>query len=106
MAKPVKKQVKKQVNKQVNKRSYSSAVRQEQAVQTRTRILDAAGDLFAANGYARTTVRAIADAANVAVDTVYAVFGTKARVLTALIDLRLAPAAGVANVMDRPEAQA
>src|SRR3954470_24285911 len=92
--------------KPVNKRSYSSAVRQEQAAQTRTRILEAAGDLFASNGYGRTTVRAIADAANVAVDTVYAGFGTKARVLTALIDLRLAPAAGVANVMDRPEAQA
>jgi AcrR family transcriptional regulator len=94
------------MTKPVNKRSYSSAVRQEQAAQTRTRILEAAGDLFSSNGYGRTTVRAIADAANVAVDTVYAVFGTKARVLTALIDLRLAPAAGVANVMDRPEAQA
>ena len=38
-------------------------------------------------------------------DTVYAVFGTKARVLTALIDARLAPG-GAANVMDRPEALA
>jgi AcrR family transcriptional regulator len=90
----------------VKKRSYSSAVREENAAQTRVRILEAAGDLFAANGYARTTIREIADHANVAADTVYAVFGSKARVLTALIDLRLAPAAGVGNVTERPEAQA
>jgi AcrR family transcriptional regulator len=90
----------------VKKRSYSSAVRQENAAQTRVRILEAAGDLFASHGYARTTIREIADRANVAADTVYAVFGSKARVLTALIDLRLAPAVGVVNVTERPEAQA
>jgi AcrR family transcriptional regulator len=88
------------------KRSYSSAVRQEQAAQTRARILDAAGDLFEANGYARTTIRAIASRAEVASDTVYAVFGTKARVLTAVIDSRLAPPTGAANVTDRDEAGA
>src|SRR5258706_2361083 len=92
--------------KPVKKRSSSSAVREENAAQTRVQILEAAGDLFASNGYARTTIRQIADRANVAVDTVYAVFGNKARVLTALIDLRLAPAAGAVNVMGRPEAQA
>ncbi len=97
MAKPVKK---------VEKRPYSSVVRQEQAAQTRTRIVEAAGELFAARGYPRTTIRDIAVAADVAVDTVYATFGSKARVLTALIDLRLSPVAGVDNVMDRPEAQA
>jgi AcrR family transcriptional regulator len=88
------------------RRPYSSAVRREQAAQTRSRIVEAAGELFLAAGYARTTIREIADRAGVAPDTVYAVFGSKARVLTALIDARLAPAPGVANVMDRPEAQA
>jgi AcrR family transcriptional regulator len=92
--------------KPVKKRAYSSALRQEQAAQTRARILEAAGDLFVSNGYARTTVRDIAEGANVADDTVYAVFGTKARVLTALIDRRLAPAEGVHSVLERPEAQA
>src|SRR3984893_17913018 len=92
--------------KSVKKRSYSSAVRQEQAAQTRTRIIEAAGELFASRGYARTTMREIAEAAHVASDTVYAAFGTKARVLTSLIDSRLAPAAGVDNVMDRAEARA
>jgi AcrR family transcriptional regulator len=90
----------------VKKRTYSSAVRQEQAARTRARIVDAAGALFETNGYARTTIREIAERADVASDTVYAVFGSKARVLTALIDSRLAPGGGVANVMDRPEALA
>jgi hypothetical protein len=35
---------------------------------------------------------------------VYAIFGSKARALTALIDQRLAPAQGVENVLERPEA--
>ena len=62
--------------------------------------------MFETNGYARTTIRQIAERASVASDTVYAIFGSKARVLTALIDSRLAPGVDVANVMDRPEAQA
>ena len=90
----------------VNKRPYSSRVREEQAALTRARILSAAGDLFVSNGFARTTIRRIAEAAQVSPDTVYAVFGSKARVLTALIDQRLAPAPGVENVLDRPEATA
>ena len=90
----------------VNKRAYSSRVREEQAALTRARILNAAGDLFVSNGFARTTIRRIAEAAQVSPDTVYAVFGSKARVLTALIDQHLAPAPGVENVLDRPEATA
>jgi AcrR family transcriptional regulator len=94
------------MTRSVKRRRYDSPVRQEQAAQTRTRIVEAAGELFEAQGYARTTVRQIADAAGVAVDTVYATFGTKPRVLTALIDARLSGGTGVANVMERPEALA
>jgi AcrR family transcriptional regulator len=90
----------------VKKRAYASRVRDEQAAQTRARILGAAGDLFEANGYARTTIAAIAERAGVAPDTVYATFKNKARILTALIDDRLAPAPGVESVLDRPEARA
>ena len=50
------------------KRSYNSAVRREQAARTRARILDAAGTLFEANGYRPTTIRHIAETAEVAVD--------------------------------------
>ncbi len=91
--------------KPVKKRSYNSAMRQEQAARTRAMILDAAAELFSAGGFGGTTIRAIADRAGVAPDTVYASFGSKVRVLTALIDSRLAPP-GVTNVTDRPEAQA
>ncbi len=47
-------------------RKYSSAVRDEQAARTRTRILAAASDLFLERGYARTTMKDIADSAGVA----------------------------------------
>lgn len=88
------------------KRKYSSIVRDEQAARTRIRILDAAAGLFLEAGYGRTTMKNIADRAGVARDTVHAVFGSKARVLTALIDLRLVPDQSVANIKDRPDAQA
>ncbi len=94
------------MTRSVKRRSYDSPVRQEQAAQTRARIVEAAGELFEAHGYARTTVRQIAEGAGVAVDTVYATFGAKPRVLTALIDDRLAGGTSVANVMERPEALA
>ena len=95
MSKPVKK-----------KRPYNSKIRGEQAAQTRARILDAAEELFLASGYARTPVRAIAEGAGVVPDTVYATFGNKARVLTALIDRRLVPDASVERARDRLDAQA
>jgi AcrR family transcriptional regulator len=88
------------------KRPYNSKIRVEQAAQTRTRILDAAEALFLAEGYARAPIRAIAEAAGVAPDTVYATFGSKARVLTALIDRKLVPDASVERARERPEAQA
>jgi AcrR family transcriptional regulator len=87
-------------------RKYSSPVREEQAARTRARILDAASQLFLDRGYARTTMKDIADQAGVARDTVHAVFGSKARVLTSLIDLRLVPDDSVGNVTQRPDARA
>jgi AcrR family transcriptional regulator len=93
------------MSKPVKTRGYNSPLRREQAARTRQRILDAAGDLFVRQGYGATSIRQIADAAQVAPDTVYATFGSKARVLTALLDIRLAPG-GQASALDRPEAQA
>jgi AcrR family transcriptional regulator len=88
----------------VKRRAYTSSVRKEQAAATRTRILEAAAVLFERDGYVRTTVKQIADEAGVAADTVYAVFGSKGRVLTALIDHVLTGGApGMTNVLERPE---
>ncbi|MEX1173360.1 MAG: helix-turn-helix domain-containing protein, partial [Chloroflexota bacterium] len=56
----------------------------EQAALTTRRILDAARKGFGDAGYEATTLRAIAAEAGVAVQTVYAVFGSKANILRAL----------------------
>src|SRR5688572_15504147 len=88
---------------EVKRRRYDSPVRQERAAQTRARIVDAAAALFTSHGYGRTSIRQIAEEAGVAADTVYATFGSKARVLTAVIDERLRGGHGVGNVMERPE---
>ena len=87
-------------------RTYTSPVRDEQAARTRARILDAAARLFLDRGYGRTTMKDVADEAGVARDTVHAAFGSKPRLLTALIDARLVPDGSVANVTQRPDAQA
>jgi AcrR family transcriptional regulator len=80
-------------------------VRQAQAARTRHQILEAADQLFRTRGFGRTTVREIAEAAGVVPETVYATFGSKARLLTALIDIRLVPD-GETPILDRPEARA
>jgi AcrR family transcriptional regulator len=72
------------VNGSVKKRPYESPRRREQAAATRAAILDAALRLFEQQGYAATSVAAIAKEAGVALKTVYAVFGTKRGVLVAL----------------------
>ena len=68
------------------RRRYSSALRAEQAAATRTAVLEAARALFAEQGYAATSVAAIAVRAGVAVDTVYATVGRKPVVLRELME--------------------
>jgi AcrR family transcriptional regulator len=73
-------------------RPYDASRRQEGAERTRLAILAAAKDLFAENGYAATSVQAVADRAGVAVDTVYAKVGRKPELLLAVHDMALADA--------------
>lgn len=68
-------------------RDYHSIRRQQQAAATRRAILDAAGRLFSTRGYGGTTMGDIAEAADVAVPTVYASVGAKREILHALNDL-------------------
>ena len=76
------------------RRLYRSPTRQRQAAETRARILAAARVLLAEQGYAGATVEAIAQAAGVAVQTVFAVFGSKRGILAELLRLaQHAPAA-------------
>jgi len=67
-------------------RSYYSLVRQRQADETRARISAAARQLILERGYEAATMEAIARVAGVATPTVYAVFGSKRRILTELVD--------------------
>jgi AcrR family transcriptional regulator len=66
-------------------RPYHSPRRAQQAEATRTTIVRAARALFARHGYQATTLQAIAQEAGVAVATIYAVFGSKASILSALV---------------------
>ena len=68
---------------------YESPRRRQQAERTRRDILDAAQRLFEGQGYAATTMAAIAAEAGVALKTVYVAFETKAGVLRALWHLLL-----------------
>src|SRR3984893_18296509 len=87
-------------------RRYDSALRKAQAGQTRERMLDAAQRLFAERGYAGSTMEAIASDAGVAVDTVYAGFGSKRGVLSALLDVRVGGDDQAIELLDRPGPQA
>lgn len=70
-------------------RRYDSPRRREQAAATRREILTAARTLFERDGYAATTMAAIAREAGVALKTVYVAFETKSGLLRALWNLLL-----------------
>src|SRR5262252_11239581 len=72
------------------RRRYDSSGRRERARQTRDQITDIAKDMFLADGYADTTVAAIAAAAHVSVETIYKGFGGKPGLVRAIIDKGLA----------------
>jgi AcrR family transcriptional regulator len=73
----------------VNTRRYDATRRRAAAEETRRAVLAAARELFARQGYAATSVAAIAAEAGVAVDTVYSSVGRKPQVLLAVHDLEL-----------------
>jgi len=67
------------------KRRYRSERRQEQADQTRIRVLEAANTVFRQRGYERAIIAAIATEARVADETVYAHFKNKRTLLGELV---------------------
>lgn len=58
-----------------------------QAEQTRAAVLDAARGLFADLGWAGTSMRGVAREAGVAIETIYAGFGSKRQLLAAVMDV-------------------
>jgi TetR/AcrR family transcriptional regulator of autoinduction and epiphytic fitness len=73
------------MDESVKKRAYNSPRRQEQARETRKRILEAAQRLFASEGYVAATLPAVAREAGVSPATITVAFGTKLALLTALV---------------------
>jgi AcrR family transcriptional regulator len=74
------------VSRAAKRRPYSSAARQTAALATRESIIEAARRVFLERGYAGATMPAIAEAAGVALDTVYAAVGKKPTLFRLLVE--------------------
>lgn len=79
--------------------------RQRQAFQTRKLIVQAARKLFAGGGYVATSIEAVAEEAGVSPRTVYAAFGNKKGVLSAICEEWLEQA-GIPETVTRGLAEA
>jgi len=84
------------------KRRYQSARRSAQAADTRGAVLDAARGLFVETGWQKTTIAAIARAAGVSAETIYAVFGSKTALLEALVALAIRGAQPQTPLLEQP----
>lgn len=73
------------IKQENSKRKYNSSRRQEQARETRRRILEAALALFMRYGYSGATIEAIAQEAGVSPLTIFATFSNKVSMLTELV---------------------
>jgi AcrR family transcriptional regulator len=83
-------------------RSYVSPLRRDGAARTRQAVLDAARELFIAQGYTATTVDEIAGRAGVSKPTVFAAVGSKQTILKKLRDIALAGDDEPVPVAQRP----
>jgi AcrR family transcriptional regulator len=68
------------------KRRYDNSRRLAQVRATRLKVIETARRLFIEHGYPATTIEAIADAADVALPTLYRLFGSKRALLKAVLD--------------------
>ena len=90
----------------VKRRGYVSPLRAERARRSRTRIVAAAIRLFLADGYARTTIAAVAAAAGVSADLVFHLFGSKRELLRAAMDASVGGDDQDVPFLERAEPQA
>jgi len=75
--------------------------RRERSVLTRRTVVDAAAQLFIERGYVATTIEDVAERAGVATQTVYYVFGTKPKLLAAVVDTSVAGDVEPVPVLER-----
>ena len=89
--------------KEASKREYRSPLRDEHTRQTRRRIVDAAATLFAEKGYGATSIQAIAQAAGVSRQTVFASVGGKVQLVKLAYDMAIVGDDDAIRLSDRPE---
>src|SRR5215216_3131318 len=85
------------------RRPYRSPKREAAALKTRHAIRDAAEALFLRDGYARTTMKAIAAQAGVSEKTMYLTYATKANLLREVIQVAVRGDESAATLAERPE---
>src|SRR5438094_4935912 len=76
----------------VKRRTYRSPLRTEAAQRTRRAILDAGARLLAERGYSALSMKDVAAAADVALDTIYATIGRKPDLVRELIETAISGA--------------
>lgn len=76
--------------------------RAERSRRTRARVVEAATRLFVEHGYVATTIEDVAEAAGVAVQTVYYLFGNKPTLLARVLDVSIVGDLEPVPVLERP----
>jgi AcrR family transcriptional regulator len=85
------------------RRRYRSTLREQQAAATRRAVVEAAHELFVANGWTATGMREVAAASGVAVETVYSHFSSKRGLLRAVADAAVVGDDEPVPLAERPE---
>ncbi len=85
-------------------RRYNARLRTEQAQMTKLRILETARRLLVEGTYSSVTMEEIAREAGVAYQTVYAAFGTKLRLATAMVEHGFPHVGEAVKLFDAPRA--
>ncbi|MCM6776696.1 TetR/AcrR family transcriptional regulator [Nocardia sp. CDC159] len=80
----------------------TTGVRAAKTTANRAKMLAAARELFTTRGYPATTMKAIAEEAGMAVQTLYFTFATKRAILAELLDIEIAGDSEPIATMERP----
>jgi TetR/AcrR family transcriptional regulator, regulator of autoinduction and epiphytic fitness len=89
----------------VVKRRYDNSRRLAQVRATRLKVIESAKGLFVEHGYPATTLEGVADAADVALPTLYRMFGSKRALLKEVLDTAFGGDDEPIAFGDRPEQQ-
>lgn len=94
------------MSRPVKTRSYDSTRRREKARENRVAILDAARRLFLADGYARTSIAAVAKEARVSPDLIYRHFSNKKGLVVELLNYAVTGEVDAPKVLDQERVRA